>query len=76
MIAVPLSKTAPRQGRYAKMAVAILLYIGYSNLLVVAMNWVRKGVVVPEIGMVVGTYSFFNAIFSSFFTSGGLAESF
>ncbi len=51
MIAVPLSKTAPRQGRYAKMAVAILLYIVYSNLLVVAMNWVRKGVVDPLIGL-------------------------
>lgn len=51
MIAVPLSKTAPRQGRYAKMAVAILLYIVYSNLLVVGMNWVRKGVVEPSFGM-------------------------
>ncbi len=51
MIAVPLSKTAPRQGRYAKMAVAILLYVIYSNLLVVASNWVRKGVVDPGFGM-------------------------
>ena len=51
MIAVPLSKSAPRQGRYAKMAFAILLYIIYSNLLLVAMNWLRKGVVDPLIGM-------------------------
>jgi lipopolysaccharide export system permease protein len=51
MIAVPLSKSAPRQGRYAKMALAILLYVVYSNLLVVAMNWVRKGVINPIIGM-------------------------
>lgn len=51
MIAVPLSKTAPRQGRYGKMALAILLYIAYSNLLVVAMNWIRKDVVPPAIGM-------------------------
>ncbi len=51
VIAVPLSKTAPRQGRYGKMAVAILLYIGYSNLLVVAMNWVRQGVVSPGFGL-------------------------
>ncbi len=50
IIAVPLSKSAPRQGRYAKMAIAILLYILYSNLLVVAMNWVRKGTVDPLIG--------------------------
>lgn len=51
IIAVPLSKTAPRQGRYGKMAIAILLYIGYSNLLVLAMNWLRKGVISPIIGM-------------------------
>ncbi|MCU7799337.1 MAG: LPS export ABC transporter permease LptF, partial [gamma proteobacterium symbiont of Lucinoma myriamae] len=51
IIAVPLSKTAPRQGRYGKMALAILLYIGYSNLLVLAMNWLRKGVISPAIGM-------------------------
>ena len=51
ILAVPLSKTAPRQGRYAKIALAIFLYIVYSNLLVVAMNWVRKGVVDPIIGM-------------------------
>jgi len=51
MIAVPLSKSEPRQGRYAKMALAILLYIAYSNLLIIAMNWVKKGVVSPTFGM-------------------------
>ncbi len=51
MLAVPLSKSTPRQGRYAKMAVAIFIYIVYSNLLVVAMNWLRKGVVEPYIGI-------------------------
>ncbi len=51
MLAVPLSKSAPRQGRYAKMAVAIFLYIVYSNLLLVAMNWLKKGVVEPYIGL-------------------------
>jgi len=51
MIAVPLSKTAPRQGRYAKMAVAILLYIVYSNLLVVAINWLKKGMLPPSAGI-------------------------
>lgn len=50
MLAVPLSKTAPRKGRYDKMALAILLYIVYSNLLVVATNWMRKGVVPESFG--------------------------
>lgn len=51
MLAVPLSKSTPRQGRYGKMAIAILLYIVYSNLLLVAMNWMRKEIVPPYIGM-------------------------
>ena len=51
MLAVPLSKSTPRQGRYAKMALAILIYIIYSNLLVVSMNWVKKGDVSTAIGM-------------------------
>jgi len=50
-LAVPLSKATPRQGRYGKMALAILLYIVYSNLLVVATNWLKKDVVSPFIGL-------------------------
>lgn len=51
LLAAPLSKSTPRQGRYGKMAIAIFLYIVYSNLLLVAMNWVKKGQVNPYIGM-------------------------
>jgi len=51
LIAVPLSKASPRQGRYGKMALAILLYIVYSNLLVVATNWLKKDMVSPFIGL-------------------------
>ncbi len=51
LLAVPLSKAAPRQGRYGKMALAILLYIVYSNLLVVATNWLKKDMVSPFIGL-------------------------
>lgn len=51
LLAVPLSKSAPRQGRYGKMFIAILIYIFYSNLLLVGMNWMKKGVVEPYIGM-------------------------
>ena len=51
ILAVPLSKSTPRQGRYGKMAIAILLYIIYSNLLLVAMNWLRKDKIEPYIGM-------------------------
>lgn len=51
LLAVPLSKSTPRQGRFAKMALAILIYIVYSNLLVVAMNSVLKGEIDLKIGL-------------------------
>lgn len=51
MLAVPLSKSTPRQGRYGKMAIAILLYVVYSNLLLVALNWMKKGKVEAYIGL-------------------------
>lgn len=43
MIALPLSHTTPRSGRYANLAWAILLYLVYSNLLSVGNNWIIKG---------------------------------
>lgn len=39
-IALPLSKTDPRSGRYAKLALALILYLLYSNLLGVAQTWI------------------------------------
>lgn len=43
LIAVPLSKTNPRQGRYAKMIPAILLYLAYLALLTGAKGAVIDG---------------------------------
>jgi lipopolysaccharide export system permease protein len=42
-IAVPLSKTEPRQGRYAKMVSAVLVFAVYLNLLKAAQDWVADG---------------------------------
>lgn len=42
MLALPLSRTTPRSGRYANLALAILLYLVYSNLLGMARTWVIK----------------------------------
>lgn len=42
MLALPLSKTTPRSGRYANMGWAILLYLVYSNLLSLGKNWIIK----------------------------------
>ena len=39
-IAFPLSHTDPRSGRYAKLALALVLYLVYSNLLGVGKTWI------------------------------------
>ena len=50
MMALPLSQTTPRGGRYSKLALGILLYLIYSNLLGVGMAWISKGIVPYWIG--------------------------
>jgi lipopolysaccharide export system permease protein len=49
-IAVPLSALRPREGRYARVAVAILLYFVYANLVSAAQVWIEKGRIPPEAG--------------------------
>lgn len=51
LLAVPLSRAHPRQGRYAKLFVAILVYVIYTNMLVVARSWVERGKLDPLIGL-------------------------
>jgi lipopolysaccharide export system permease protein len=50
-VAVPLSRLRPRQGRYARIGYAILLYFVYSNLLSAAKVWVARGVMPAELGL-------------------------
>jgi lipopolysaccharide export system permease protein len=51
ILAVPLSQIKPRQGRYAQLAPAIILYIIYADLLFVAQAWLQKGQVPAVLGM-------------------------
>ncbi len=51
LLAVPLSKTSPRQGRYARLFVAILVYFIYSNLMGVGRTWIEREVVAQAIGL-------------------------
>jgi lipopolysaccharide export system permease protein len=51
LIAVPLSHLRPRQGRYARVGFAIVVYFVYSNLLSAAKVWVEKGDLAPAIGV-------------------------
>lgn len=50
-LALPLSYVKPRQGRYAQLVPAFILYLIYADLLFVARAWVQKGHVSPIIGM-------------------------
>jgi lipopolysaccharide export system permease protein len=43
MAAIPLSRSRPRQGRYAKMLLALGIYAVYFNLLNVSRSWVEQG---------------------------------
>jgi lipopolysaccharide export system permease protein len=51
LVAVPLSHLRPRQGRYARVGFAIVVYFVYSNLLSAAKVWVEKGQLSPWIGV-------------------------
>jgi lipopolysaccharide export system permease protein len=45
LLAIPLSRTAPRRGKYAKILVAVILYAVYYNLCLAAKTWVEHRVV-------------------------------
>ena len=51
MLAVYLSRTSPRQGRYAKFFLGILVYVFYTNLLGVSKTWVERGTLQPSVGL-------------------------
>lgn len=51
-LAVPLSRTRPRQGRYSKAVWAIILYAVYFNLTGIAKSWVKDG----QVGAVPGLW--------------------
>jgi lipopolysaccharide export system permease protein len=51
LVAVPLSKLRPRQGRYTRVGFAIVVYYVYSSLLSAAKIWIEKGELTPAIGV-------------------------
>jgi lipopolysaccharide export system permease protein len=51
LIAVPLSKLRPRQGRYARVGFAIVVYFVYSSLLSASKTWLEKSDLPPAIGV-------------------------
>jgi lipopolysaccharide export system permease protein len=51
LVAVPLSRTSPREGRYARLGMALFIYLIYTNLLSIARVWVERGIVADDVGM-------------------------
>ncbi len=51
LLAVPLSRSSPREGRYARVGIGLLLYIIYSNTLSIARVSVERGSVPEWLGM-------------------------
>lgn len=51
MLAVPLSRTSPRQGKFGKLFVAVLIYFVYNNSIGIAQQLVERGELPPGIGV-------------------------
>ena len=51
VLAVPLSRSAPREGRYAKIGIGLLAYIVYANVLSIARVWLERGVTPEWLGL-------------------------
>ena len=51
VVAVPLSRTQPRSGRYGRLAVGLLVFIIYLNMLSASRAWIEQGTVSPALGL-------------------------
>jgi lipopolysaccharide export system permease protein len=51
LLAVPLSRTSPREGRYARLGMALFIYLIYTGWLSIGRVWVERGVVADDAGM-------------------------
>lgn len=51
LLAVPISRLRPRQGRYARMAQAILVYFIYFTLLSAGKVWIERGTMPEALGL-------------------------
>lgn len=51
ILAVPLSRSRPREGRYGRLAIGLLVFIIYLNMMSAAKAWVEQGTVAPALGI-------------------------
>lgn len=45
LLGIPFGRTAPRQGKYAKTFVAVLVFAFYYNMTVIAKTWMEQGLI-------------------------------
>ena len=53
LLAVPLSRLRPRQGRFGRIGIAVLVYFMYYQLLIAAKAWIEGGSLNPTLRAVV-----------------------
>ena len=51
LLALPLCKVNPRQGKFAQFLPAVLIYIFYANMMFVGRSWIESGTLPPAIGL-------------------------
>jgi lipopolysaccharide export system permease protein len=51
VLAVPLARLRPRQGRFARVGLAVLVYFLYSNLLAAVRAWIQKDAPGGQLGL-------------------------
>ena len=51
LLGVPLSRSKPREGRYARVGVGMLIYISYANTLAIARVWIERDQVPTWVGL-------------------------
>ena len=51
ILAVPLSRSQPRSGRYGKLAIGLLVFIIYFNLMSAGKAWIETAAVAPAVGL-------------------------
>ena len=51
MLAVPLSRSRPRAGRYGRIAIGLLVFIIYLNMLSAAKAWIEQATISPVLGL-------------------------
>jgi lipopolysaccharide export system permease protein len=51
LLAVPLARLKPRQGRYARIWIAIVIYFVYSNLISAGKVWLARGTIPEALGL-------------------------